>query len=50
MVVGENGRDSETAEVDHYWSVVAGMGQWCSAAGARVEQGHQHHDCHVSTQ
>jgi hypothetical protein len=30
--------------------VVAGIGQWCSAVGASVEQGRQHHDCHVSTQ
>ena len=30
-------------------SVVASMVQWCSMAGARVEQGRQHHNCHVST-
>ena len=35
-VVGEDRRDSETAEVDQCWSVVASMGQWCSAVGARA--------------
>jgi hypothetical protein len=34
--VCDDRRDSETAEVDQCWSVVAGMGQWCSAVGARV--------------
>jgi hypothetical protein len=29
----------ETAEVDQYWSVVAGMGQWWSEVGGGVEQG-----------
>ena len=29
------------AEINQCWSVVAGMGQWCSAVGARVEQGRQ---------
>jgi hypothetical protein len=48
--VGEDRRDFETAEVDQCWSVVAGMGQLCSAVGVRVEQGRQHNDCHVSTQ
>jgi hypothetical protein len=27
------------AEVSRYWSVVAGVGQWCSTVGAGVEQG-----------
>jgi hypothetical protein len=36
--VGEDRRDSETAEVDQCWSVVAGMGQWWSKVGAGVEQ------------
>jgi hypothetical protein len=36
--IGEN--NYETAEVDQCWSVVAGMGQWWSEVGARVEQGH----------
>jgi hypothetical protein len=39
--MGEDRRDSETAEVDQCWSVVAGMGQWWSEVGARIEQGHQ---------
>jgi hypothetical protein len=34
-------KDSETAEVDQCWSVVASMGQRCSVVGARVEQGRQ---------
>jgi hypothetical protein len=39
--VGEDRRDSEMAEVDQCWSVVAGMGQWWSEVGAGVEQGDQ---------
>jgi hypothetical protein len=31
--------DSETADVDQCWSVVAGMGQWWSKVGAGVEPG-----------
>ena len=38
---GEDQRDFETAEVDQYWSVVAGMGQWWSEVGGGVEQGRQ---------
>ena len=34
MAIGEDRRDSETAEVDQCWSVMAGIGQWCSAMGA----------------
>ena len=41
MALGEDGRDSETAEVDQCWSVVAGISKWCSAVGARVEKGRQ---------
>jgi hypothetical protein len=41
MDVGEERRDSETAEVDQCWLVVASMGQWWSEVGAGVEQGHQ---------
>ena len=37
--LAEGWRDSETAEVDQCWSVVAGMGQWWSEVGAGVEQG-----------
>jgi hypothetical protein len=48
--VGEYRRDSGTAEVDHCWSVVADVVQWWSVVGARVEQGRQHCDCHVTTQ
>jgi hypothetical protein len=33
--------DSETAEVDQCWSVVADVGEWWSEVGAGVEQGHQ---------
>ena len=39
--VGEDQRDSETAEVSRCWSVVAGVGQWCSAVGYGVEQGRE---------
>jgi hypothetical protein len=34
--VGEDRRDSETAEVDQWWSVVAGIGQWWSQVDAGV--------------
>jgi hypothetical protein len=38
--VGKDRKDSETAEVDECWSVVAaGMGLWWSEVGAGVEQG-----------
>ena len=38
--IGEDRRDSETADVDQVGSVVAGMGQrWCSAVSGAVEQG-----------
>jgi hypothetical protein len=40
--VGEDRRDSETAEVDQCWSVAAGMGQWWLEVGVGVEQGHQY--------
>ena len=39
--MGEDRKDSETAEVEQCWSVVAGMRQWCSVVGAGVEQGRQ---------
>ena len=32
--------ESETAEVNQCWSVVASMGQWCSVVGARAS-GHK---------
>ena len=38
--IGEDRRDSETADVDQVGSVVASMGQqWCSAVSDAVEQG-----------
>ena len=42
MAVGEDRRDSETAEVDQCSLVVAGMGQWWSEVGAGVEQGRKY--------
>jgi hypothetical protein len=37
--LGEAWRDSAPAEVDQFWLVVAGMGQWWSEVDAGVEQG-----------
>ena len=41
--MSEDRRDCETAEVDHWTSVVVGMGQWWSEVGAGVwvEQGRE---------